>query len=77
MKSIYPLVLILLFAYGCNKTSIDNENDEQITNYLLPKALIITSGTLEGNGKLSPGISLALQFLTIKVLLQKLKTGIY
>jgi len=75
MKKSYLLLLIILSGlyYQCSDKKKDQLDFEK-TSYQLPKVLIITSGSIEGNGKVAEGIIVAIQSFNRKGAIVELKT---
>ncbi len=75
MKKLFFLLLILLsgFFYQCSDRK-KNTPDFDKTSYQLPKVLIITTGSTEGNGKVAEGVVVAMQSFNRKGAVVKLET---
>lgn len=67
------LILLSGLFYQCSDEK-ENSRDFKKTSYQLPKVLIITSGSIEGNGKLAEGIIVAIQSFSRKGAVVKLET---
>lgn len=75
MNKSFVIVLLILSGlfYQCSHKEKDVKDFDKVS-YQLPRVLIITTGTTEGNGKLAEGIVVAIQSFNSKGAIVKLDT---